>query len=51
MPKFTISIPKELKKQLDEMPEVNWSEVLRRGIKEKICKLEKFEELDRRGEL
>ena len=51
MPKITLSFPKELKEKLDKHPEINWSEIIRRGIKENIRKLEKFEELERRGEL
>jgi hypothetical protein len=49
MPKVTVSVPEELKNKLDKYPEVNWSEVLRRGIKEKIEKLKKFEKME--GEL
>jgi len=49
MPKITFSIPKELKNKLDKYPELSWSEILRRGIKDKIKKLKKFEELE--GEL
>lgn len=45
MVKVTLSIPKELKDKLDRYPELSWSEILRRGIKEKIKKLKKFEEL------
>ncbi len=44
MPKVTLSIPKELKNKLDKYPELSWSEILRRGIKDKIEKLKKFEE-------
>jgi len=47
MPKITLSIPKELKEKLNEHPELNWSEILRRGIQEKIMKLKKFEEMER----
>lgn len=49
MKRFTVSIPRDLKKRLDKRPEVNWPEVIREGIKEKIRKLEKFEELERKG--
>ena len=49
MNKITFSIPKELKNELDKYPELSWSEILRRGIKEKIKKLKKFEDLE--GEL
>jgi len=51
MKRFTVSIPKELKERLDKRPEINWPEVIKEGIKEKIAKLEKFEELERRGVL
>ena len=51
MKRFTVSIPDSLKKRLDAMPDVNWSEVIKEGVKEKVTKLEKFEELERRGEL
>lgn len=51
MAKVTLSIPKELKEKLDKLPEVNWPEVFRRGIKKKIEQLKKFEELEARGEL
>ena len=46
MEKVTLSIPEELKKKLEKYPEVNWSEVLRRGIKERIEKLKKFEKME-----
>jgi hypothetical protein len=46
MPKITLSIPKEMKNKLNQYPELNWSEILRRGIKEKIKKLKKFEQTE-----
>jgi len=49
MPKITLSIPKEMKNKLHQYPDLNWSEILRRGIKEKIKKLKKFEQTE--GEL
>ena len=42
-------IPKELKDKFDKMPEVNWSEVIRAGIKRKVEQLEKFEQLVNKG--
>ncbi len=51
MKRFTISIPEELKEKLDAIPDVNWPEVAKEGIKEKVAKLEKFEELENKGEL
>lgn len=49
MKRFTVSITKDLKEKLDKMPQVNWSEVAKEGILRKLEKLEKFEELDKRG--
>ena len=34
--KITIRIPKELKERMDKLHHVNWSEVIRRAIEEKI---------------
>jgi len=49
MPKMTISVPDRLLAKLRKShPEINWAEVARAGI---IKKLEKLEELERRGEL
>ena len=33
MATFTVSIPEELKKKIDEHPEVNWTEYLKRDSK------------------
>lgn len=49
MKRVTFSIPKELKERLDRHPEINWSEVIKEGIKKKLLKLEKFEELESKG--
>lgn len=43
MPRITLSIPDELKKRLDEHPEVNWNELLRQGLKRRVEKLKRFE--------
>jgi len=51
MRRFTVSIPEELKEKLDKMPNINWPEVAKEGVVEKLSKLVKFEELERRGEL
>lgn len=44
----TFSISKELKEKLDKHPEVNWPEVAKQILKNK---LEKLEKLQARGEL
>jgi len=51
MPTLTVSIPKELKKEMDKYPEVNWSEVLKVRLKERAEALIKFEEKRKKGEL
>jgi len=51
MPTFTVSIPKELKKKMDQLPEVNWPEYLKKRILERAKEFKKFEELRRAGKL
>lgn len=51
MATFTISVPKELKKLKKEFPEVNWNEVMKRGILKRLEELKKFEELKSKGEI
>jgi len=36
---ITLSIPRELKKEMEKFPEINWSEVARDSIKKKIAQL------------
>jgi hypothetical protein len=51
MPTFTVSISKELKKRLDKMPEINWSEYIKKGFEERLKQLQKFEELVAKGKI
>lgn len=39
MANMTLSIPNELKKMMEDFPEINWSEVARDSIKKKIVQL------------
>ncbi len=39
MANLTLSIPNELKKEMEAFPEINWSEVARDSIKQKIVQL------------
>lgn len=39
MANITLSIPKDLKKEMEKFPEVNWSQVARDSIKKKIAQL------------
>lgn len=40
MVSVTLSVPEELKQKMDEFPEINWSEVARGAIREKVKKME-----------
>jgi len=42
MATITLNIPEELKKQMDKMPEVNWTAVLRTMILKRTKQLKKF---------
>lgn len=39
MPTITLSVPVELKKEMDESQEINWSEVARTAIRAKVSQL------------
>ena len=39
MANITLSIPEDLKKEMEKFPEINWSEVARDSIKKKIVQL------------
>ena len=43
MATFTVSIPDELKKRMDEHPEINWAEYFKQRFELWIEKLRKFE--------
>jgi predicted transcriptional regulator len=51
MKRFTISVQDDLKKELDSLADINWAEVARKGIEDKLKQLEKFEVLEKSGEL
>ena len=51
MANITLSIPEDLKKKMDAMPEIKWSEILRNIIITKVRQLKKFEQMVERGEL
>ncbi len=39
MPTITLSVPEDLKQEMDEFKEMNWSEVARTAIREKVSQL------------
>lgn len=42
----TLSVPVDLKKDMDSFKEINWSEVMRRTLSEKLRRLELMKKLD-----
>ena len=51
MATFTVSIPKELKEEVDKYPEINLSEYLKKQFQLRLAELIKFEKLKNRGEI
>lgn len=51
MKRYTISVPDDLKEKLDAIPDINWAFVAKEGIEKKLTQLEKFEMLEKAGEL
>lgn len=43
---ITVSVPEELKKELDELPEINWSEAVRKFLSEKVKRAMLLKKLD-----
>ena len=44
MVSITLSVPKDIKHEMDQFKEINWSAVAREAIKKKIKLLEQFRE-------
>ena len=44
MVSITLSVPEEMKDEMDNFQDVNWSAVARQAIKSKLLMLEKFKE-------
>ena len=42
MVSMTLSVPEELKQEMDNFKEINWSEIAREAIKQRLIMLEKF---------
>jgi len=51
MPTITVNIDDDLKERMDKHPEINWSEVTRQAIQEKIEALEVMDELTSESDL
>ncbi len=51
MPTLTLAIPKELKTEMDAIPELNWSEVARQAFLQKVKEYRLFKELISKSKL
>ena len=51
MPSITVNVDDDLKDRMERHPEINWSEVTRQAIQEKIEALEVMDELTSESEL
>jgi hypothetical protein len=51
MATFTVSVPEELKKKMDEHPEINWPEYLKKRFEIRLEELKKFEILKNQGKI
>ena len=51
MVSITLAVPKELKLEMDEFPEINWSAIARDAIKQKIILLKKFREFTKESSI
>jgi ribosomal protein L15 len=51
MPTITVNVDDALKERMEKHPEINWSEVTRQAIRDKIEKLELMDELTADSEL
>lgn len=51
MPSVTVSVPNDLKERMDDHPEINWSQVARTAIKEKVDDLEMMDRITSDSEL
>ena len=45
MVSITLAVPEEIKREMDMHPEMNWSEVARQAIREKLMVLSKMDKL------
>ncbi|MEK6934908.1 MAG: hypothetical protein AABW46_03445 [Nanoarchaeota archaeon] len=51
MATFTISITEELKKRIEEHPEINWAEYLKQRLEIVLKQLKRVQELRIKGEI
>ncbi len=47
MKRYTVAIPDDLKKEIDALPDINWTQVAKESLEKKIHLLEEFEKYER----
>jgi hypothetical protein len=50
MVSITLSVPEDLKREMDSFPDINWSAVAREAIKKRVVMLKKFKEFTKDSE-
>lgn len=51
MPKVSVRVSEDLKAKIERHKEVNWSEIMRRAVKEHLTKVELVESISSRSKL
>ena len=51
MPTLTLAIPEDLKKEMDSLPELNWSEIARKAISERAAEFALFKSIVAKSKL
>jgi len=51
MVSITLSVPEEMKQEMNKFQEINWSAIAREAIKNKLLMLEKFKEFTKNSTL
>ena len=51
MPTLTLAVPAELKAEMDSMPELNWSEIARKAISERVTEYKLFKSIVAKSKL
>ena len=51
MPTLTLAIPKELKSEMESLPELNWSEIAREAISKRIGEYKMFKSIVSKSKL
>ncbi|PIN75127.1 hypothetical protein COV18_05035 [Candidatus Woesearchaeota archaeon CG10_big_fil_rev_8_21_14_0_10_37_12] len=51
MVSITLAVPEEMKSEMDNHPEMNWSEVARQAIRERLIILKKMDEIVSKSKL